>query len=261
MKQEEALNIIAASLKQDSYVQAVFVKGSMGRGEQDEHSDIDLYCLVDEKNETAFLNNRVDHLRAYRELLFYEDIFIIAPQIVAVYDNLLHADLFTVTEKSFKEKDYFRVLYDPENRIDQFKATQNLTVSYGEFQDDVMDVAWFLFQHKKSAARGNDIWSVKMLNYVVNHLARVLLHHHCPNRAQLGLKTVERSLPDELVKKFSNAMEHNTPGDHGKAAKQLATIVSAEKEWILSTLDESGRRKIGTLLEEMLSFYSAGKVE
>lgn len=71
----------------------------MGRGEHDAFSDVDLYVLVREEEKVAFLEDRLKHLQAYREIVFHEDIFIIAPQIIAVYDNLLHVDFYTVTEK------------------------------------------------------------------------------------------------------------------------------------------------------------------
>ncbi|MYL61437.1 nucleotidyltransferase domain-containing protein, partial [Virgibacillus halodenitrificans] len=102
MLQEDAVEKITESLKADPLVKAVFLKGSMGRAEHDEHSDIDLYCLVDQKDEALFLEKRLMYLKAYQDILFWDDIFIIAPQIIAVYNNLLHLDLFTVTEQSFK---------------------------------------------------------------------------------------------------------------------------------------------------------------
>ncbi|GAM12466.1 nucleotidyltransferase domain-containing protein [Mesobacillus selenatarsenatis] len=177
----DALEVLSNSLKQDNRVQAIFVKGSVGRGEQDEHSDLDLYCLVEENDLDAFLHSRIHHLESYGKLLFHDDIFIVAPQILAVYENMLHVDLFTVTEKTFIEKDSFKVIYDPDHRLEKFKKTQNLRLSADEFQDAVDDIAWFLFQYKKSAARGNDLWSVNMLNQVTSHLSRVLLHRYKPN--------------------------------------------------------------------------------
>jgi predicted nucleotidyltransferase len=190
----DALEVLSNSLKQDKRVQAIFVKGSLGRGEQDQHSDLDLYCLVEEKDLDGFLQSRIHHLESYGKLLFHDDIFIVAPQILALYENMLHVDLFTVTEKTFIEKDFFKVIYDPANLLEKHKNTQNLRLSADEFQDAVDDIAWFLFQYKKSAARGNDLWSVNMLNQVMSHLSRVLLHRYKPERAQLGLKTVETSL-------------------------------------------------------------------
>ncbi|EDL63520.1 nucleotidyltransferase domain-containing protein, partial [Bacillus sp. SG-1] len=162
MRQEKAVESISESLKKDELVQAIFLKGSMGRGENDEHSDVDLYVLVKEEDEKKFLEKRVDHLNAYRNLLFYDDIYIIAPQIIAVYDDMLHVDLFTVTEKNFKEKDYFKVVYDPNNIMGKFEATQNLLLSPEEFHELAIDVPWFLFQYRKAYNRGNNLWGVEV---------------------------------------------------------------------------------------------------
>jgi len=46
MHQLHAIEQLVARLKQDPAVEAIFLKGSFGRGEEDVHSDIDLYCLV-----------------------------------------------------------------------------------------------------------------------------------------------------------------------------------------------------------------------
>ncbi|MCM2607016.1 nucleotidyltransferase domain-containing protein [Rossellomorea marisflavi] len=110
MKQKNAVEAIAESLKKDKRVKSIFLKGSMGRGEEDEFSDVDLYCLVEEEDLASFVQDRIRHLEAYGKLLFHDDLFIIAPQIIAVYEDLLHVDLFTVTEKTFKQKDYFKVI-------------------------------------------------------------------------------------------------------------------------------------------------------
>src|SRR5699024_11706432 len=150
MKQDEAVKIISQSLMKDKMVKAIFIKESISRGEYDEYSDVDLYCLVDEADEDTFLIHRLRHLESYRKILFYEDLFIIAPQIIAVFDNLLHVDLFTVTETTFKEKDFFRVLYDPEDRLSKFQSTQNLYLSIEEFTGCAYDIAWYLFQYNKS---------------------------------------------------------------------------------------------------------------
>ncbi|ESU33377.1 hypothetical protein G3A_06760 [Bacillus sp. 17376] len=61
----DALEVLSNSLKHDKRVQAIFVKGSVGSGEQDEHSDLDLYCLVKERDLYGLHQNRVSHLEAY----------------------------------------------------------------------------------------------------------------------------------------------------------------------------------------------------
>lgn len=196
---EEAIQTITNSLKKDDKVQSVFLKGSIARDEHDEYSDIDIYCLTEEADVESFNKSRLKHLESYGNLLFHDDIYIIAPQILAVYENLLHVDLFTVTEKTYDAKDYIKVLYDPEGKMEKYMKNQNLTLADSEFQDDVDDVAWFLFQYINSSKRGNDIWAVHMLQHVMNHLSRILLHRYRPERAQLGTKTIETSLNKEIV--------------------------------------------------------------
>lgn len=249
--QEIAVQQITASLIKSSYVRAVFLKGSMGRNEHDEHSDIDLYCLVDSEQEELFLKERLSHLEAYRPILFQDDIFIIAPQLIAVFDNLLHIDLFTVTVESFSTKDFFKVVYDPENLLDQFVASQNLELSKEEYTDHVIDVAWFLFQYRKASGRGNDVWAVKMLSHVLEHLARVLLHRYAPHRAQLGLKAISQSLPEAIFSEINAISNFLTPKNHPLAASQLRQLVAREASWINEHVTE--RKTMMPLMTAMLN--------
>ncbi|MCP3029111.1 nucleotidyltransferase domain-containing protein [Halobacillus sp. A5] len=237
MRQYEAVHRITESLKQDELVKAVFLKGSMGRGEEDEHSDVDLYVLVDDEEE--FLPKRFRHLEVYRPMIFYDDIYIIAPQIIVVYENLLHVDLFTVTDETIIHKDDIKVLYDPGSRMDKHQTCQNLILSDQEFVDAVDDSAFFLLQYKKAADRGNDLWSVKMLTNVMENMTRVLLHKYCPERAQLGLKTIERSLDASLVQECRDIFKYNTINDHSCAAFQIVEMLDREFEWISSSLPQT----------------------
>jgi len=259
LPQELAVQQICSSLKKDPLVRAVYLKGSMGRNEHDEHSDVDLYCLVDEENEKQFLENRLHHLQAYRPIIFQDDIFIIAPQIIAVFDDLLHIDLFTVTLEKFTEKDYFKVLYDPEGLMNRFTDTQGLALADNEYRDDVIDVAWFLFQYKKAAARGNDIWAVKMLSSVMDHLARVLLYKHAPHRARLGLKALNDSLPARVSERVENIFNCMTASHHAEAAALISRLVGEEMEWMLGKTSETSQ--IEPLLRRMVEIHAREEIK
>lgn len=257
LQQELAVERICSSLKKDKLVKAIFLKGSMGRGEHDEYSDIDLYCLVDEVDEELFLEKRLKHIKAYRDIIFYDPIYIIAPQMIAVFDNLLHIDLFTVTKENFNEKDYFKVLHDPSNILDDFVETQSLEISQSEFSDSVTDIAWFLFQYKKAIERGNDIWAVRMLTNVMEHLARVLLYKYCPGRAQLGLKTLSHSLPKDILMEVEGIFEQITPINHKGASSKIRRLLEKDYEWMLSSV--SDRSVIEIFLKEMITYQPLSK--
>ncbi|MBN8235934.1 nucleotidyltransferase domain-containing protein [Halobacillus kuroshimensis] len=232
MRQGEAVEVLLESLKGDSLVKAVFLKGSMGRGEEDVHSDVDLYVLVDEEEQHAFLKKRRTHLLCYQPLLFYDEIFIIAPQVIAVYDNLLHVDLFTVTEETLIHKDYIRVLYDPEGRMEKHQQEQQLYLDEHDFQDAVDDVTFFLLQYKKASDRGNDMWACKVLNDLALNAAKVLLQHYAPDRAQLGLKTADQSLPAGVKKKLQKVYQHLSLREHPTAVNVLIHLIEEESVWL-----------------------------
>lgn len=252
MKQRIAVEAITESLKKDKRVKSIFLKGSMGRGEEDEFSDVDLYCLVEEGDLASFVQDRIRHLEAYGELLFHDDLFIIAPQIIAVYEDLLHIDLFTVTEKTFKQKDYFKVIYDPEDRLSPFARSQNLLLSDAEFNEFAGDTGWFLFQYLKAMRRGNDLWAAEMLQHTMRSFSSVLLQRYNPDRAQLGYKTLEASLPEEHVGKVKKIMGLIGPFTHQQAASEILMLIEAERNWIRSVwLDEQGNRLLDTMLRTL----------
>ncbi|OIU71803.1 nucleotidyltransferase domain-containing protein [Rossellomorea aquimaris] len=248
MRQEIALDKVTASLKGDSSIRCIFIKGSMGRKEYDEHSDIDLYCLVDESDEEAFLKRRLDHLRAYKEMIFHDDIFIIAPQIIAIYEDWLHIDLFTVTEKTIQHKDFFAVLYDPENLMEKYKNDQHLTITSEAFRDSVLDAAWFLFQHKKAANRGNHTWAPEMLRHTMRNVATILLARYASERALLGLKTIHRDLPMDIQHKIENIYELMTPSHHSESAVCIASLLKEQLEWIKGEMGEEDQQTYSFLV-------------
>ncbi|HSP23246.1 MAG TPA: nucleotidyltransferase domain-containing protein [Planococcus sp. (in: firmicutes)] len=254
LPQEIAVQKITDSLCKDQRVKAIFLKGSMGRNEHDEHSDIDLYCLVEQEHEKEFLGNRLAHLQAYRPVIFQDDIFIVAPQLIAIYDDFLHIDLFTVTAETFSGKDFFKVLHDPEDRLTAYIHTQGLELSGSEYRDHVNDVAWFLFQYKKASARGNDIWAVKMLSNAAEHLARVLLYRYAPERTQLGLKSLQHSLPADLFGQIEEIFEVMTPTCHAESATAMSRLVKKELPWITEHLADG--EQIVRLLQGMLDLYA-----
>lgn len=236
MHQLHAIEQLVARLKQDPAVEAIFLKGSFGRGEEDVHSDIDLYCLVSEERQTKFLSRRLSHLSVYRPIIWKDEIDIIAPQMIVVYDDLLHIDLFTVTLDSLNHKDQLRVLYDPKQQLTDFTDTCDLTLSAQEATDEAIDAVWFLFQYKKAAARGNDLWAVEMLRSALIKFAKVLLHHHTPNRAQLGLKTIPTTLPDGPRLSLESIYEVLTPATHAEAAQRYLACLETERKTLDRTL-------------------------
>ncbi|MEX3746872.1 aminoglycoside 6-adenylyltransferase [Lysinibacillus xylanilyticus] len=232
MKLDHVVNVLLESLKDDQYIEAVFLRGSMARDEHDEFSDIDMYCVVKEEHIEAFLPQRIRHIEAYKKTLFVDDIYIIAPQLLVVYEDMIHIDLFTVTPNGISNKDAIKILFDPNGILPSKQRNTTLSLSPLEFQDAVDDTVWYLYQYYKSASRGNDIWCVQLLRHSLEHFAKVLLHKYCPERASLGLKTLHHSLPPNPLNEIVDIMNCTSLVTHGVAVKKLVNAFHYESSWI-----------------------------
>ena len=84
----------------------------MGKGDGDQDSDVDLYCLVHEEDLDDRFRKRLYYLRHYQELLYWSEANFVAPQIVAVFSNGLHLDLYTVTLNTLQQTDMIKIIYD-----------------------------------------------------------------------------------------------------------------------------------------------------
>ncbi len=236
MHQLHAIEQLVARLRQDPAVEAIFLKGSFGRGEEDVYSDIDLYCLVSEERMAKFLTRRLTHLSVYRPIIWKDDIFIVAPQLIVVYDDLLHVDLFTVTRESLNHSDTIRVLYDPKGQLETYVDTSSLALGTQEAADEAIDSVWFLFQYQKAAGRGNALWAVEMLRSALIKFAKVLLHRYVPDRAQLGLKTVADYLPETPRIRLEAIYGVLVPDTHMEAARLYREFLLAERSHLQQML-------------------------
>ncbi|WP_215113547.1 nucleotidyltransferase domain-containing protein [Exiguobacterium sp. s63] len=243
MKQQDAIQIITERLKHDEAVQAIFMKGSFGRGEADEHSDIDLYVMVHPDEEDSFLSRRLEYLTAYRPILLKDEIHIVAPQLIAVFDDFLHLDLFTVTENTLNHQDSIHVLYDPEQRL--ARHATSLQLDEATTSDHAFDAVWFFFQYTKSRNRGNSIWATEMLRQGMFHFAYVLAAHHTPDRASLGLKDVAQRQAIDLYDFYDQL----TPASHEKAAHIYMERLKEEQSFFASL---PGYNVFGPFMEQLI---------
>ncbi|MGE7998890.1 nucleotidyltransferase domain-containing protein [Lysinibacillus sp. NPDC093190] len=249
MKLDLVVWVLLDNLKDDHYIEAVFLRGSMAREEHDEFSDIDIYCVVNEENVEAFLPNRNKHIEAYKKTLFVDDIYIIAPQLLVVYEDLIHIDLFTVTPSEISDNDAIKILFDPNEILTAKQKNTTLSLTSLEFQDAVDDTVWYLYQYYWSAKRGNEIWSVHLLRNSLEHFAKVLLHKYCPERALLGLKALSNSLPTDPLDEVVDIMNCMSLVTHEMAVKKLVNTFENESDWIFEHVPN--KEKIKPLWEKI----------
>lgn len=73
MKTYNAINKIGQTIIADELCEAIVLKGSIGREDDDEYSDVDMYAIVTEENYQLFMERREKYLKSYRDVVFLEE--------------------------------------------------------------------------------------------------------------------------------------------------------------------------------------------
>lgn len=87
----------------------------------------------------------------------------------------------------------------------------------------------------------------------MNHLAKILLHHHCPQRAVLGLKTISTSVPIEIANQLNEINNNITTKNHLQAAHLICRLLQNEQKWVFENVDSPER--IQPFWNRMMNLY------
>lgn len=197
LKQQAAMDDLVKACSKDSSVLAIFVKGSIARGEADAYSDVDLYCIVDPVVMPTFLKGRLTLLESHRPLLYWSEANFGAPQIVAVYDNGLHVDLYTLTEGPKTGTDAILPLYDPKNLLANY---QQIPVIYPDeaLVANFNHFAFSLIEFEAAYQRGDMLWTIRLASHQFAELSMILSAQYDKGKSFIGLKRLSGALPHDL---------------------------------------------------------------
>lgn len=223
MKQENAAEKVYSEIMKDRLVRAVFLKGSIARGECDEYSDVDFYCMVDKKDMDKFLSRRIKYLEAYKPILYYTKENFVGPQIVTVFEDGLHFDLYTVTKESLHNTDEVRILYDPEGLLRDYK-NEKFLLSNEEVAKYFNETTFMLLEFEAAYMRGDLIWASRLGSHISGYLSLILRYIYDRDNAMLGLKRLHKKLDSKMYNKYENAIDLIGPSYLPKGVILLAEI-------------------------------------
>lgn len=215
MRHYDAVEKVSRAILDGGLCQAILLKGSLARGEEDAYSDVDLYAVVKEKCLDLFLSRRQEYLAAYLPTVMVQEVNFVAPQLVAIYEDGLHFDLYAVTADTLSPKDVVKAVYDPENLCqsccEENPAGSGLSPEAlaGLFED-----ALYYFVEADSAYhRKNYPWTARILSGALSNSAKLLRWIYDREHAEWGLKGINHVLPSEQYQWLLVASEHlNCPG-------------------------------------------------
>lgn len=248
MKQLEAIEKVSEVVKNDCAVRAIFLKGSIARNDLDEYSDVDFYCLVEDGRIEEFLKKRVDYLEQYKPLIYWSETNFVGPQIVAVYDNGLHFDLYTVTLETLQRTDEIKVLYDPCSLLVEYESVP-LTISEDDFIENFHEFTFALLEFEAAYCRNDLLWASRLASHLSGDVSIILRYIYDKDNSKLGFKRLYKKLDTELHKKMIKAMDLSGPTHLPKGVVLLIEIVNE----IIEKLPDITSSKINT---EFLNYMS-----
>ncbi|MGX8794785.1 DUF2785 domain-containing protein [Fusibacter sp. JL298sf-3] len=229
MKQFDAIEIIKNRLIETHLVSAIYLKGSLARDEADMYSDVDLYCLILPEHVDAFLALRLEVLKAYKPMVYWSEANFVGPQIVCVYEDGLHLDLYVQTPETLTQTDAIKVLYDPENYLENYIA-KPLDLSTSEMTR-LFDAATFtLLEFETAYLRGDLVWASRLASHLSGDLSVLLRHLYHPEYAKLGCKRLNCYLENALSRRFEEAVNLSSPNHLPLGVQQMVTILDDIKE-------------------------------
>ncbi len=125
MKQYLVINKIVEELINNNYIGACYIGGSIGRKEEDNLSDIDLYCYFFTENFEDFTKNKLNVFEKYGVMIFHRDYNDLD---TVVYTDGIILNLYSVYPSNdglIKVDKNVKVIYNPYNIV-----LQEMTNSY-----------------------------------------------------------------------------------------------------------------------------------
>jgi len=126
---EKLLENAIQDLKNDTDVLAIYLGGSLAKGNFDHYSDIDLHIIVTPEKKNSFIQEKRNRPKQWGEVLYYEDVSPKRPVIVVHYDCFVKVDTCYHEPNEIKKSIWMqglKALYDPHDQLQEVIDQSNL---------------------------------------------------------------------------------------------------------------------------------------
>lgn len=167
---EHLLQTAVSDLSADSEVLAVYLGGSLAKGNFDVYSDIDLRVVVKSERHKDFVNDKLDRSRRWGNVVFFEDLGPNFAHTVAHYDCFLKIDTFYYKADDLRPSLWLhdtKILFDPHEIVkkiyeDSLKITYSISIE--EFEQWRGKVFAYMHEVYRRVMREEISYALQMLN-------------------------------------------------------------------------------------------------
>lgn len=239
MRTYDAIERVSNKIIEDNICDAIIVKGSIGRGEDDEYSDVDMYAIVSEEKMDEFLNNRLTYLSAYKSIIYkgYENF--VGPQVIVIYEDGLHFDLYTVTKESLPKTDKIKIVYDPKEIMKDYVPE----INYMDKSQCIVlfdEILYNFVEADGAYKRKNYPWATRILEHSIAQSAILLRCLHDKEHGYLGLKNINMVIPNEQYLWLEEASANLNFKGYEIANKLIITIL----DYFVENVEEDIKEKL-----------------
>ena len=243
MKTYEAITVISNHIIDDGLCDAIILKRSIGRGDDDEFSDVDMYLIVSPEHMDTVLQRRCAYLSAYKEIVYLEDVNFGLPQKVAIYVDALHVDLYVARMEQIGHADPIRVWYDPKGLFSDY-IYHRIDIADGEIAPYFSEVLYCFAEADSAYRRKNYAWAARILGNAIAEAAILLRYLYDKKYAFLGLKKINEIIPHDQYQLLETAYTHLGENGFQKSNECLIRVL----EIFVSNAGDSLRNKLNMRL-------------
>lgn len=169
---QELLDRVLADLSKDQSVLAIYLGGSLGRGDFDNYSDIDLHVIVTSESKNDFIKNKRSRSSKWGTVLFHEQASPTTPVVVTHYDCFIKVDSWYKTIDEVIPSIWLKglkPLYDPSNLLKQLIveiSNQHFTVEKDDISFWKNKILAFLHETYRAFMRDEMYYALSNLDRV-----------------------------------------------------------------------------------------------
>jgi predicted nucleotidyltransferase len=208
-RQETLIEYLKQQLIDYSGIKAMYLKGSLASDTGDDYSDVDFYCLVNEKHYDKLLEDRMKILSTFKPIVYESNVNFGYPQVIVIYDNNLHLDFYVTKDVPENSTSEIKAVYDPENLLQSYQSMKrddgNQTVNR------LSEIIYTFHELDIAIKRSDDIWSMRLMSHMICDLGLVFCSTYCPDKPVAHLKGVYNHLPCHYQKMIDEILGTMTP--------------------------------------------------
>ena len=196
-RQKEVIEYLSSELTKMDGIRALYLKGSLAYESDDEYSDVDFYCLVEENKFEEILEVRLDLLSKFKPIVYKSYVNFGDPQIVVIYDNDLHLDFYLKKELSAAEKGKIKVLYDKDNILETYQSKEEdiNKINIANYLNGVI----YTYHELNIAIKRNDyLWAHRLQSHILADLSLILDNEFEKDKSYCHMKGLLNKVPNEL---------------------------------------------------------------